>query len=60
MTPNIIELGMLSDELYSKRHDIGRRVYGIWGIAPVITAACGMGGGITPKILVYEESNETK
>lgn len=58
-TNDIIELGMLSDELFIKRFKQIRRVFCCEGIAPTIPAACGEGGGITPKIMVYEDTNNS-
>ena len=33
---NPIQVGMLSDEKYKRMHDISRRVYSPFGIAPTI------------------------
>ena len=55
-TDKIILLGLLSDETYIKRFQLVRGVYYTQGIAPTITAGCGMGGGVTPKILEADES----
>ena len=52
---NKIEIaGMLCDDVYINRHNDCRKVFDTDGIAPTICAGCGMGGGITPKIVVYE------
>lgn len=55
-TDRIIEVGMLNDEVYSKRQRHCRRVLSAEGICVCVNAGCGMGGGITPKIIeVYED-----
>lgn len=42
--------GLLSDEVWSKRHESIRRVYGSEGLSPTIPT--GTGGGVMPKIEV--------
>lgn len=48
---------MLSDEIYIRRQKHCRRVLFTYGICVCINAGCGMGGGITPKILEIDESD---
>ena len=45
MSKKIIEIGLLNDEVFSKRFKQVRRVFSPNGIAPTIPAACGEGGG---------------
>lgn len=53
---NQIEVvGMLSDEVYIRRQKHCRRVLFTCGICVCVNAGCGMGGGITPKILEIDE-----
>lgn len=44
-TDRIIVIGLLSDETYRKRMDIGRMVVHPDGISKAVCAAYGMGGG---------------
>lgn len=54
-------IGMLDDETSRKRQKHCRRVLSPIGIAPCIPAGCGMGGGITPKIMEsYETDGDTE
>lgn len=58
MKNEIMEIGLLSDETFIKRFPQTRRVFSPLGISPTIPAACGMGGGITPKIITDEERRD--
>jgi len=50
----IVIVGDLMDETFSRRQKHCRKVLSPAGISVCINAGCGMGGGITPKILLYE------
>ena len=50
----IIIVGTLEGGAYAKRQKHCKRVLSTDGICVCIPAGCGMGGGITPKIVVYE------
>lgn len=54
-TDYIIVLGLLSDDVFIKRYKQVRRVISAHGLCETITAGCGMGGGITPKVLMLYE-----
>ena len=54
-TDRIIVIGLLSDETYRKRMNIGRMVVHPKGISKAVCAAYGMGGGITQKVLMLYE-----
>jgi len=51
----ILIVGTLNDETWSRRQRHCRNVLSPMGISVCINAGNGMGGGITPKIFVYEE-----
>lgn len=52
----IVIVGDLMDETFSKRQKHCRKVLSPAGICVCVNAGCGMGGGgITPKILLYED-----
>lgn len=52
---DIIVVGLLSDETFIKRFKQIRRVLSADGICVTIPAACGLGGGVTPKIILIDE-----
>lgn len=54
-TDRIIVVGLLSDEIYRRRMNIGRMVVHPGGISKAVCAAYGMGGGITLKVLMLYE-----
>ena len=54
-TNRLIQVGILSDEKYSKMTDIFRRVYSTQGIAPTIHTCAG--GNTEPKIIEDFEKN---
>lgn len=54
-TNRLIQVGILSDEKYSKMTDIFRRVYSTQGIAPTIHTCAG--GNTEPKIIEDNVSN---
>ena len=54
MKDEIIVLGLLSDETFIRRYKQVRRVVWPDGLFETLTAGMGMGGGVTPKIMVYE------
>ena len=49
-TDKIIEVGMLADEIYSRRQKHCRRVLSAEGICVCVNAGCGMGGGLLLKL----------
>ena len=53
----IIIVGDLKDETFMRRQKHCRKVLSSLGICVCINAGCGMGGGITPKVIFYEEKN---
>lgn len=54
----IIIVGTLEGGAYAKRQKHCKRVLSTDGICVCIPAGCGMGGGITPKIAVYEQNSD--